>query len=113
MAYNEINATEVSDFKNIITDYSVDTTQTDSATGEKETTYINAKAPQQLGYYKSVPELKMAIDAKATWTMGKGIIANPQEELVIMTLKGFGKDTFNGILENLIAVLHVFKAGLM
>jgi hypothetical protein len=108
MAYTEIDAADYSDFKNTIEDYSVSTEQTDSASGEQETEYMNAKASQQLGYYKSVPELKMAIDAKATWTIGKGINSEARDELTIMTLKGFGKDTFNSIIENLIREYHIY-----
>ena len=76
MAYTEIDAAKVSDYTNNVEDFTVDTQQTDSAGGEKETKYINADASQQLGYYKSVPEIKMAIDAKATWTIGTGISAD-------------------------------------
>lgn len=108
MAYMEIDSAAVSDYTNTITDYSVAGQQTDSAGGEKETEYINTDAAQQLGYYKSIPELKMAIDAKATWTVGKGINADDVTNLTVDSLTGFGVDTFNSILENQIRGYHIY-----
>jgi len=92
----------------VITDYSVDGQSTDGVSGGKETEYMITKASQYLGYYKSIPELKMAIDAKATWTIGKGFKTVPLSELVLSTIKGFGKDTFNSILENMIREYHIY-----
>ena len=92
----------------VISDYSVDVQNTDSATGNKETEWQNSNASQYLGYYKTIPELKMAIDAKATWTIGKGYSSNPLTELALMQIKGFGKDSFNSILENLIRNYHIY-----
>ena len=108
MAYTEIDSTEAGAQASVITDYSVDGQETDSATGEKETEYQNTKASQYLGYYKSIPELKMAIDAKATWTIGKGTNTDDITGLQIDTLTGFGKDTFNSIIENMIRVYHIY-----
>ena len=108
MAYTEIDSTESGAQASIFTDYSVDGISTDSATGENETEYQNANANQYLGYYKSVPELKMAIDTKATWTIGKGIDAQGATTLLLDTIKGFGKDTFNSIIENMIREYHIY-----
>jgi hypothetical protein len=108
MAYTELNNTQISDYKNKIEDYSVDGVNTDAATGEFETQYQNANASKQLGYYKSIPELKMAIDTKATWTMGKGYKADTITTLLLDDITGFGKDTFNSILENLIREYHIY-----
>ena len=108
MPFTEIDATRNSDFTNTITNFSVDTETTDSATGDKETEYLNANASQYLGYYKKIPELKMAVDAKATWTIGKGFSSNPMTTLTLSTIRGFGKDTFNSILENMIREYHIY-----
>jgi endonuclease III-like uncharacterized protein len=101
MPYVEIDSTAKGVNATYITNYSVDTKQTDSASGMQETTWQCAKASQYLGYYKDIPELKMAIDAKAMWTIGKGFVSNPLTTLRLSTIKGFGKDTFNSILENM------------
>ena len=108
MAFVEIDSTRAGAQADVFTDYSVDGQETDSAGGEKETEYLNADAAQQLGYYKTIPELKMAIDAKATWTIGKGIEADSGTLAVLNEVKGFGKDTFNGIIENLIREYHIY-----
>ena len=104
----ELNSTRTGGQSVVFTDFSVNAKALDKATGEKETAYINAKASQYLGYYKSIPELKMAIDAKATWTIGKGISAPPLTMLKLSTIKGFGKDTFNSILENMVREYHIY-----
>src|SRR3990167_3472411 len=67
-----------------------------------ETNRDNSNWSQYLGYYKTIPELRAAIDAKATWTVGKGFTADPETTLILDLIKGFGKDTFNTILENMI-----------
>ena len=108
MVYTEINSAIKGDNADTITDYSVDSMQTDAATGTDETEWSNPKAGQYLGYYKTIPELKMAIDAKATWTIGKGFISNPLTTLALSTIRGFGKDTFNSILENMIREYHIY-----
>ena len=88
--------------------YSVDLATTDAATGQKETEYQNAHAAQWLGYYKTIPELKAAIDAKATWTVGKGFEADPLTTFYCDRIRGFGVDTFNTILENCIRTYHIY-----
>ncbi|KKL90860.1 hypothetical protein LCGC14_1900450, partial [marine sediment metagenome] len=81
--------------------------KTDGATDQKETAWINDKWAQYLGYYKKIPELKRAIDAKATWTIGKGFKADDETTLILDTIKGWGKDTFNTILENMIRTYNI------
>ena len=108
MVYTELNSTQSGAQSSVITYYSVDAQNLNSATGQKETEWLNTKASQYLGYYKSIPELKMAIDAKATWTIGKGYTSNPLTTLTLGTIRGFGKDTFNSILENMIREYHIY-----
>lgn len=95
------------DFKNTETLYSVPSMRTDGAGDQKETEWINTNWGNYLGYYKTIPELKVAIDAKATWTVGKGFTSNELTTLLLMTIKGNGKDTFNSILENAIRTYHI------
>src|SRR3990167_3104467 len=88
-------------------DYSVDAVNLENATDAKETTYQNTLWPQYLGYYKKITELKQAIDAKARWTVGKGFKADPITTLILDRITGWGKETFNTILENMIRVMIV------
>jgi hypothetical protein len=107
MAETDIASAEHGDFKNTITDYSVDSTSLDTSGDQKETTYQNANWTQQLGYYKKIPEIKSAIDAIAKWTIGKGFQSNEITEMALSALKGWGKGTFNAILANQIKVSKI------
>jgi len=104
--YN-IGQADYSNMSGTVTDYKVDTSTTEGAADQKETEYLNANWSQQLGYYRFIPELHAAIDAKATWTVGKGLITEPATEMLLDTITGFGVDTFNTILENMIRTYHI------
>jgi hypothetical protein len=108
MPETNIGGAVASSLATATTDYSVDTQNTDGVSDQKETTYTNSDWAQQLGYYKTIPELKSAIDAKARWAIGKGF-TTPDESTGILldTIKGNGKDTFNKILENLIVTKQI------
>ena len=108
MPQTDINSTQAGAQKSAFDDYSVTERETDAATGDNETKYQNVDAAKQLGYYKSIPELKIAIDAKANWTIGKGFEAESATALALSVIKGFGKDTFNSIIENLIKEYHIY-----
>jgi hypothetical protein len=96
-----------SNLTSAITDFSVDTKQTDGASESPETRWQNNEWTQWFGYYKAIPELNSVIDAKATWTVGKGFQADEQTTLLLDTINGFGKDTFNTILENMIRTYNI------
>jgi len=107
MGNKDIGQAEASNLSNAITDYSVDAVTTDGAGESKETTWSNSEWTQQLGYYKKIPEMKAAIDAKATWTVGKGWKSNPTHSIFLNLTKGNGIDTFNTLLENMIRTYHI------
>ena len=71
-----IGSSAIGDNTSTFQDFSVEAQTLDSATDQKETKYFNHNFPKQLGYYKKIPELKSAIDAKARWTIGKGYKSN-------------------------------------
>ena len=89
------------------TDYSVAPVTTDAATGNGETRYDIKDWSKFLGYYKKIPELAAAIDAKATWTVGKGFTSDEPTEMLLSAIKGLGNDTFNTLLENMIRTYHI------
>jgi len=90
------------------TDYSVATETTEGPADQKETTWINSDFPQYLGYYKTIPELKSTIDTKAKWVVGKGFKAKKKSHTDILDkMIGWGKDTFNTILQNCIRTYYV------
>ena len=105
MPETRIDATSVGTIQQ--EDYSVDTEVTDGPTGQKEFRWMNEDWTQNFGYYRSIPEVTSVIDAKATWTVGKGFQADDVTTLFLDTIKGWGKDTFNTILENMIRTYQI------
>jgi len=107
MPQTDISSAVASDLTGAMTDYSVAPVSTEGAADQKETEWMNAKFTQYLGYYKKIPELRAVIDAKATWTVGKGFKADEVTTMLLDTIKGFGNDTFNTVLENMIRTYQI------
>lgn len=106
MVETDIGQTSHTDLTNEMEDYEVDTATLDKPVGH-ELEYTCSKWKNWLGYYKNIPELRAVIDAKATWTIGKGYQADEMTELVLLRIKGWGRDTFNTILENMIRTMQI------
>jgi len=104
MPDTDIGSSIASDLANAMTDYSVDPVSTDGAGTIPETTYQNVNWSQDYGYYKTIPELQVAIDTKATWTIGAGFTTDFTTQNILDSIRGNGKDSFNSIIKNLIKV---------
>ncbi len=102
MADMKIDSMVASDLTSAMTDFSVDTATTDGASEQKKNTWTDTEFPSKFGYYtdEKTPEITAVIDAKATWTVGKGFTADEITTMLLDTIKGNGFDTFNTILEN-------------
>ena len=87
--------------------FSVATATTDASGNQNETKWTNSKWPEYFGYYKEIPEFAAVTDAKATWTVGKGFTADPLTTMHLSSIRGWGKDTFNTIIENMIRTYHI------
>ncbi len=96
----DISGAVASDLKNTMIDYSVDPVDTDGALDQKETSWQMTDWTINLGYYKNIPEYKVAIDTKATWVIGGGYEAEPEIKMQLNAITGNGKDSFNSILKN-------------
>jgi hypothetical protein len=109
MPETDINQTSTTDFENssFMADFSVSPESLDSPENQPETTWLNRDWDQQLAYYKKIPELKAAIDAKCMWVIGKGFKSNPITELTLGSIKGNGKENFNSILKNALRVREI------
>jgi hypothetical protein len=106
MPYTDIGQAVTTDMTGELEEYSVRSLTTDA--GDKgEYRYSFPNWSKYLGYYKQIPELRAVIDCIATWTVGKGYTADPVTESQIIFIRGFGKDTFNSILENLIRTYYI------
>ena len=100
--------TVASDMTNTILPYSVSTATTDGATGSKKNTYTISNGDVWLGYYKNIPEVRVVVDTRATWTVGKGYKTDDLTKAIFDNIRGFGKDTFNTIIENLTRTMLVW-----
>src|SRR3990167_2965706 len=108
MANLNATNTTTTDLTGSVSDYSVDLKTTDGASGTEETSYSNANASKYFGYYKQIPELKKAIDALALWVSGKGYIADTQTKLILEHITGWGEDTFDSIISNMVVCKKVY-----
>ncbi len=102
MPDTDINSSVSSD--NTFVEFVVPSEDTSGASGSGEVSYLNNFWSEDFGYYTSIPEFKTAIDIKATWTMGAGFETDELTELLLSTIKGNGKDSFNSILKNMIKI---------
>lgn len=85
------------DMSTTITEYAVDETDTD----------ISEYTPEWskwYGYYIETSPVSSFINKKAIWTVGKGYESDPTTTKILDNIKGFGKDTFNTIMENAVRV---------
>ncbi len=107
MSNRDLGNANVGNLANTETLTTIDAVNTDGPTDQKETEYINSRWSIQLGLYKNDAQTKRAINAKATWTIGKGFKSNEITEMLLGSIRGFGKDTFNTILENMVRVMQI------
>jgi len=103
----DVGQSDESNMKTALADVSVATQSTDGVQDLEETRWENEDWVQWFGHYNKIPELGIVIDAKATWTVGKGFKADEETTMLLDTFKGIGFDTFNTILENMIRTYHI------
>ncbi len=107
MAQLNLANAATSDLENRQTDFSVPPAYTDSSEGQKKGRHNSGKWQQYYGYYNKIPELKRAIDIIATWSIGKGYISDPETTEILDSIRGYGNDSFNTILENAIRTMWI------
>lgn len=90
---NKISSASTTDMTNNVDDYSVD--YADTSINE----YI-CDWQKWYGYYKSISAFSSLVDKKACWTIGKGYEADEATKKILDNIRGFGKDTFNTIMQN-------------
>lgn len=102
-----IGNTTITDMTNVVKDYSVTAQNTDGVSEQKETEWTFQNWSQNLGYYKKIPELQKAIGALAVWSVGKGFTANIRTSVLLENIKGWGEDTFESIMWNLLVTKKI------
>ncbi len=90
-----------------LTEFSVQSTSIDGISDAQDTRYTNNKFTEQYGFYTNITDIEEVIDAKAQWLIGKGYKADAQTTLILDQIKGYGKDSFNTIIENLYAMIEI------
>jgi len=103
----KIASAATSNMTDHVADVTVDSRHTEGTQGTDETEWQNSKWPQYFGYYKEIPEVKTAIDMRAIWTLGKGYKADPRTTVILDHISGWGMDTFNSILKNMIVTRRI------
>ena len=106
MPNRDVASAQISNLTDNYPDVTVSPIDTVGPTGQKEFFVHNHKWTQYFAYYME-PEVKIAIDTRALWTIGKGYKAGIREEVILGRMKGRSKETFNQILKNLIAVSRI------
>ncbi len=96
----DIDQTTTTDLTTGVDSFSVPTALVDSVGKPGVTTWSNDKYGINLGYYKSIPEFKKAVDALATWTCGKGWVADNGTTVILGKISGNGKQSFQIIMES-------------
>ncbi len=108
MPETKIDSAVSSNLTNAMTDFSVGAQQTDGATGQDETEWMNTHWSIWFGYYKTIPELKSTIDTRAKWVIGKeGYEADPKTKKIMDNWIGWGKDTPNQLIKNMVRTYYV------
>jgi len=88
-------------------DFKVDAQNTDGINEGVETEWINPFFAVYFGYYNKIPELNRAINTKSILTVGTGYTADNSTMAVLDNITGWGVDTFNTILENMIIMMQI------
>lgn len=101
MSSLNISNAVVTDMTNSFDQTEVSPMNTDGISDGKETEYTNTKWSEHWGYFNSHPELKSAVLMKAVWDVGKGYTTDPNTQVILDHITGWGKDTFEDILFNM------------
>lgn len=105
MAEKKIGSATTTNMSDVVGNFQIQEVGLDSPGSNGITKYLNQNFNKWMSRYKQIPELAVVIDKKASWTIGKGY-KSPQKE-ILDKIRGFGKDTFDTIIENLIRVYTI------
>jgi hypothetical protein len=97
----ELDISKTTILERNLQDYSVPSQNLDVHGDQDETFWDYPNAQKNMGYYKTIPELKKAIDALAVWTTGKGYETDQDTRAILEHITGNGKDTFKNIIWNM------------
>lgn len=104
MAATDFSQTTTTDLKGTVPDFSVSLKTTDSPSVSGETYWDSPNWTRNYGYYSDIPELHQAINAVATYTVGKGWTADINTTNRLKLITGRGEESFQSIMWNMIVV---------
>ena len=90
-----------------VTDFKVDPLQTEGVNEAGETWITYPEFTKWFGNYRKIAKIRMAINAFATWVVGLGWTADNATTPIFEGISGWGKDTFLGILWNMLIIKKV------
>ena len=103
----DISQTDKTSMTSLVEDYSVASKRPEGAGEQNETYYDNTKFTKYFGYYKQIPEYKTAINAFATWVVGKGWTSDIGTTAILEGITGWGEDTFQSIIWNMLIMKKI------
>ncbi|KKL85262.1 hypothetical protein LCGC14_1956460, partial [marine sediment metagenome] len=101
-----LNSSIVSDMTNRVDDAMIAQHDTDGENG-MEQRWPNKDWTKWFGIYDDIPEVKIAFDMRAIWTIGNGFEADTRTTIILDAIDGNGLDTFDSILKNLFVVKRI------
>lgn len=107
MTSTDLGSITKTDLTGTVTDYSVDRKATDGASITGETYWDSPDFTKWYGYYSTIPRLKSAINAFATWVLGQGYTTDSLSQIELEYITGWGEDTINSILWNMFVISKV------
>ena len=110
MSSQDIGQTGQTNLDGTIQDFQVGSYSPDVAGEQKETEWINSDWGNQVGFFKGkdcIPEFHRSVTALSTWTAGKGFTAKPNVEAELENITGWGNETFDEIMINMINMKKV------
>jgi len=79
----------------------------DRAGIDTDVKWVNDKWETYNGYYKKHISTKSVMNKVGMWSVGKGFKADTRTTKILEKIKGWGKDTFNEIIDNQVRVKHI------
>lgn len=103
----DIDQAIASDMTNRVDDVTIDEKTTNGVNAQGNAIWTNKDFPKWNGYFWHVADLQSALLMKSAWNVGKGYTTDPETEVILDHIIGWGKDTFDDILFNMDLVSNI------
>ena len=102
-----IGAATASSLSTTVSDVTVTPIQQDQVGNQEETIWQNHEWTKQWGFLNDVAEFHSAMIMKSIWNVGKSYQTDPETQVILDNITGWGKDTFDDILFNMDLIRRV------